>query len=96
MYRLVLVLLFASFARPALAIDCGRAASETEKAICANAEARAADQKLGEAFNRLRNLLPDDQRNDLRVSQIEWIRQRDADCLAGRATTRLSQCLTEA
>src|SRR5262249_8500905 len=93
MYKLMLVLLLAFLARPAMAIDCGVAASETEKAICGNAEARAADQKLGEAFSRLRNLLPADQRSDLRLAQIEWIKRRDADGPAGAASVPLAECL---
>jgi uncharacterized protein YecT (DUF1311 family) len=91
----LLALTLAAVAGPAFAIDCNRAASETEKAICGNAEARAADQELGKAFDRLRGLLPDDERGDLRLSQIEWIGTRDASCLAQRATKPLSQCLVE-
>jgi uncharacterized protein YecT (DUF1311 family) len=86
MHKPLLALMLAAVASPVFAIDCNRATSETEKAICGNAEARAADQELGKAFDRLRGLLPDDERGDLRLSQIEWIGTRDASCLAQRAT----------
>jgi len=51
-------------AHPTLAIDCGRAKSETENATCGDAEARVADQD--KAFDRIRTLLPDDERTSLR------------------------------
>src|SRR5579872_113906 len=66
---------------PAAAIDCTRAQSKIERTICQDAQARAADQKLGVAFNQLRAVLPDDQRSGLRASQIGWIRDRDNNCL---------------
>jgi uncharacterized protein YecT (DUF1311 family) len=80
-------------AHPALAIDCARAKTDIEHAICADTEAQAADQALGLAFDRLRNLLPEDERAGLRSSQIEWLRTRDATCLAKRANIPLPKCI---
>jgi uncharacterized protein YecT (DUF1311 family) len=82
-------------AHSAFAIDCVRARSDIEHAICGNAEAQAADQALGIAFDHVRNLLPDDERAGLRSSQINWLRTRDAACLAKRADTPLPKCLAE-
>src|SRR5271167_4880551 len=73
MRRLWLALALSLAASPAFAIDCGLAKSEPEKAICGDAEARAADQELGKVYDRVRGLMPDGDRAGLRLSQIEWI-----------------------
>ncbi len=93
MLRLCLTATLTLAAHSALAIDCNRAKSDIERAICGDAEARAADHALGAAFDRLRGLLPDDERTGLRSSQIKWIQTRDGTCLANRADTALSKCI---
>jgi uncharacterized protein YecT (DUF1311 family) len=82
-------------ASPASALDCALAKSVAEKAICSDAEARAADEALGRSYNQLRAQLPDEEKASLRLSQIAWIRDRDIRCLAPSASKPLSICLAE-
>jgi len=91
-WLLMALLLVAS---PVFAIDCGRAKSEVEKAICGDAEAKSADEELGRAFERVRGSLPANETASLKLSQRNWIQVRDTDCLAPRALKPLSKCLKE-
>jgi len=80
-------------ASPASALDCELAKSVAEKAICSDAEARAADEALGRSYNQLRAQLPNEEKASLRLSQIAWIRDRDIGCLAPSAIKPLTTCL---
>lgn len=70
---------------PAFAIDCNRAKSDVEHAICGDAQALAADRELGAAYDRLRSSLSDDERAGLRQSQLEWLAEREGRCKAKQA-----------
>ncbi len=80
---------------PASALDCSVARSAAEKAICSDPAARAADEALGNTFDQLRALLPEDEKASLKLAQIAWIRSRDKWCFAPLATKPLSACLAE-
>jgi uncharacterized protein YecT (DUF1311 family) len=80
---------------PAFAIDCNRAKSDVEHAICGDAQAVTADRELGAAYDRLRSSLSDDERAGLRSSQLEWLGEREGTCKAKHADTSLSKCLAE-
>lgn len=83
-------------AAPARAIDCALAQTRADKAICADAEARAADDLLGLAYSRLREELKAKERSALKESQTEWIQVRDNSCETERAPAPYVKCLIEA
>ncbi len=81
-------------AAPASALDCARATTANEKAICADASARDADIALGKAFEALQAATPANERAALVAAQLRWIELRDSNC----ATTKgpaLSACLRD-
>jgi uncharacterized protein YecT (DUF1311 family) len=83
-------------AAPARAIDCALAQTRADKAICADTEARAADDLLGLAYNRLREELTAKERSALKESQTEWIQWRDNSCEIKNAPKPYIKCLIEA
>ncbi|WP_218110586.1 trypsin-like peptidase domain-containing protein [Ostreibacterium oceani] len=62
------------------AIDCGRAKTAPEQAICSNPELKAFDTYLAKAYSDIRGIVPVDLFNDVKKSQIEWIKKRDVKC----------------
>ncbi|MGD9544393.1 MAG: lysozyme inhibitor LprI family protein [Methylocystis sp.] len=83
-------------AAPARAIDCALAQTRADKAICADAEARAADDLLGLAYNRLREEVTAKERSALKESQTDWIQWRNNSCEDQRETAPFIKCLIEA
>ena len=82
----------ASCAPPAYAFDCKRAASDSEKAICADPAALAVDADLGKAFETLRAAADPKQRAGLVASEVAWLRRRDGDC-SDQKGAALGACL---
>lgn len=79
-------------AGPAQAFDCAKAATPTQKAICAAPAARAADEAMAKAFAvAIANLSASDRTTAL-AAQIEWIGERDRSCEPG-AKPKLAACL---
>jgi uncharacterized protein len=83
----------------AAGIDCAKAHSPTEKAICAHPNLLALDQQIAAAYADALGRQP--QRKDaMRQDLIRWLKQRDAacalpsadipKCLAGQMTARLA------
>lgn len=64
----------------AQAIDCARAKTEPEIAICSNPALKAFDDYLTDAYSNVRSIVPVDVFADVRRSQIEWIKSRDEKC----------------
>lgn len=64
----------------ASAIECWRAKTPTEIAICSNPPLKAFDDFLSEAYASVRRAVPHDVFNEVRKDQIRWIRERDAKC----------------
>lgn len=64
----------------AWAINCAKAKTEPEKAICSNPELKAYDNYLSEAYANARNAVPADVFGEVRKAQVQWIQQRDAKC----------------
>ncbi len=60
-------------------IDCSKARSPVEKAICANPPLIALDRQTAMAFGDALARQPD-QRDPLRQEQLRWLRQRDTAC----------------
>jgi uncharacterized protein len=80
---------------PAAAFDCSRAATDIEKAICGNDDARRANDKMEATYFALREQLGEAGRKVLLDSQKHWLSWRDsicntadAGCLAQRSTDR--------
>lgn len=89
----VLALGIAAFGpAPAHAFDCAKAASASEKAICADPAALAADADLGKAFEALRAAADPKSRAGLAAAEVAWLRRRDADC-SDQKGPALSACL---
>lgn len=65
---------------PAMAIDCARAGSRTEKLICATPTLQAIDSAMAKAYGELKSSLPAAQQPWLQSSQITWIQRRAAFC----------------
>jgi uncharacterized protein len=60
--------------------DCSKAATASEKAICASPELREADSKMTAAYRALLKAAPADAQAGIRREQSEWLRDRDAQC----------------
>ena len=85
---------------PTAGFDCARAASASEKAICADTGLAAQDRRLSRLYAELQR---DEQgREARRDAQRAWLRQRDDDCgantgcLHGSYAVRLRDLLAEA
>lgn len=85
-------IVFCAMAGPASALDCAKAASATEKAICANPAALAADADMTKAYGALHAALDAKQRTALLKSQVEWITNRDGACF-NKEGAALASCL---
>lgn len=79
---------------PALALDCKKAASAAEKAICADAELRAEDERLNRAFADLEARKKRAEVALLIRDQREWLIERDTEC-RGAGDNAIASCLTE-
>jgi uncharacterized protein YecT (DUF1311 family) len=85
--RLIFILatIFPFFAPAvALAVVCGRAASEAELALCANPQLMLADAKLNRLYTTVYGALPEPLRKRLRDGQRAWIVSRDRNCFEPR------------
>jgi len=80
-------------AEPALALDCPRASTASEKAICADPAALAADAELGKTFDALRATLGGKDKAQLVAAQVAWLGLRDSNC-ADEKGAALGACLT--
>ena len=85
-------------AGPALAIDCGKAHSKVEVAICADPALKSADDAMTAAYVKLKDASDVAGMEALRISQLRWIKRREtceedivADlkaCIAGETARR--------
>ena len=61
---------------PAAAIDCKKATSKVEKAICASDVLFQADRRMNEHYKRFKEAMPPDAASTLRQSQRFWLKRR--------------------
>ena len=61
-------------------MNCQVASTRQEKAICADPAAKAADERMAEAFAALRSSIPDSNRDALVTDQRQWISTRNDLC----------------
>jgi uncharacterized protein YecT (DUF1311 family) len=98
-YGVVLAAVLLGTAARAAGIDCSKARSPTEKAICANPNLLALDQQIAAAYADSLQRQPD-RKDAMRQDLVRWLKQRDAACalpsadiprcLAGQMTARLA------
>lgn len=62
------------------AINCDRAKTAPEVAICSNPALKAFDDYLSDAYATIRSTIPTDVFAEVRTDQIQWIKKRDARC----------------
>lgn len=74
------ILIFAGFCAPALALDCQKATSAIDKAICADPAAAAADTAMGSAYSVLFGSASDSEKKQILRSQREWLKLRSGEC----------------
>ena len=80
MKRVVLVLALCALGAPAWAFDCAKATSRSEKAICGDARALAADSAMSAAFSNSIKGADGKTKAQMLGSQIAWIKERDNIC----------------
>jgi len=80
-------------ASPALALDCGKAATAVEIAICADPELKAAEGNLEAAYAEVGRLSREDERTMLVRAQRHWLSEREADCPA--SALGLNACISD-
>ncbi len=71
-------------------IDCSKARSPTERAICADPGLIVLDRSAAQAYNNALSGTPA-QREALRQEQLRWLKQRDAACAL--PATAINACL---
>jgi len=76
----------------ALALDCQRSSTASEKAICADPAALAADSDLGKVFAALRASLDAKAKSQLGAAEIAWLALRDSNCAEEKGPS-LGACL---
>jgi uncharacterized protein YecT (DUF1311 family) len=79
-------------ASPAMALDCQRASTASEKAICADPTALAADSDLGKVFAALLASFDPKAKTNLVASEVAWLALRDSNC-ADEKGPALGVCL---
>lgn len=77
----------------AVAFDCAKASTPSEKAICADPKLKAADDALAAAYDAVMQRAPADRKEALKQSQQDWIVQRDSACVIGEDGSMSSECL---
>jgi uncharacterized protein len=68
---------FVGLPHNALAFDCAKATTDTEKAICGNAALKALDEAMIVAYDKVRADLPESERAGLVTSQRNFITKRE-------------------
>ena len=76
------------------AFDCQKAATPSEKAICADPAARGADAAMAEAFAKLIADAAPTAKPAMLAAQTQWISSRDGACAEAKGAA-LGRCLTE-
>ena len=88
------LLAVASGACPAMALDCARATTPIEKAICADPIAAATDESMSKAYDALAGRLVAPDKAALLISQRRWLKSRADICSADEGAAETA-CLTD-
>jgi uncharacterized protein YecT (DUF1311 family) len=84
----------ALLANPALAFDCGKAATKIEKAICASPELVSADAEMASAYASVRDASTPPEKKMLSLAQRRWIEQRENACAYAEGA-ELTACISK-
>ena len=76
----------------AIAFDCNKASTRTERAICADPTLKAADDAMGAAYSAVRHSLQGSEASMLQLAQKRWLKLRDDRC-ASDSGQDLTSCL---
>jgi uncharacterized protein YecT (DUF1311 family) len=93
-YRALLCIFLLGLASRAHAFDCSEARTIQEKTICADLEAKRADDEMNTAFQTLWSKLLPDQQKAMQDSQRVFLQRRDQSC-DYNADPKLATCLLE-
>lgn len=77
---LVVALCAASASAHAQSFDCRKASKPVERTVCTNADLRARDEQLGEAYGALIAYTPRTERDGLQQAHTAWLTERDRGC----------------
>lgn len=78
-YRIALALAIAVSAS-ASATDCRDPQTQADMTRCAGEDYARADRELNAVYAQVRSVLPETERERLKLAQRAWIASRDADC----------------
>jgi uncharacterized protein len=82
--------------KPVQAIDCEKAATHVEHAICRDTGVYALDRELTQTLHRVLETHPNE-RNSMLIDERRWIATRDARCSPlGDDVSKMHDCLEEA
>ncbi len=81
-------------AAPAAAMDCGKAETVVETAICADQDLLAADDAMAAAYREVRTLSTSAEKKMLALSQRSFIAERETQCGTGSAP-EIKSCIGE-
>ena len=84
-----------AYSPSAMAFDCARASTKVEKAICADADLKAADDAMGVAYGMVMERVAADQKTMLKSNQIAWLKRRDDSCSWNETQPDLIKCLLD-
>jgi len=87
-------LVFFGFSLPVSALDCGKATLPTDRAICSDPAAAAADQALNTAYSALFARASETEKKQLLQSQRAWLKFRTNICLGDNSKPEV-KCLIE-
>ncbi len=80
---------------PAMALDCAKASTQVDKAICADPVAAAADDAMTKAYDALAARLAAPEKTALLTSQRRWLKFRDNVCSAKDDNAAMTGCLID-
>lgn len=75
--------------------DCAEAGTTVEKLVCSQAVLRWQDLSLSRLYRAARDAAAGPARDDLVLSQRDWVRERDRRCIADRTFEELSDTSAE-
>lgn len=75
--------------------DCARAGNTVEKLVCSQAVLRWQDLSLSRSYRAARDAVSGPARDDLVLSQRDWVRERDRRCIADRTFAELADTAAE-
>src|SRR5262249_46683882 len=81
----------AALAQSVTRVDCSKATTAIERAICAKPELAAADRKMSAAYAALAGKLAGPARAHLQADQARWLTNRAAACIVEPA--EMEECL---